>query len=136
MDFTFLDNLVKEVQFKTSRSGGKGGQNVNKVATKVELLLDVANSYVLSQEQKELISQKLQNKIDSEGILHIVVQSERTQLGNKTIAIHKFKEAIKQSLIKPKKRMKTKPSKQSKVERLKAKKYRSEIKMGRKKYDI
>ena len=83
--------LYTELTFKTSRSGGSGGQNVNKVSTKVLLEFDVVNSKVLEEVQRETIQEKLANKINSEGILQIVSQTERTQLKNKKIAVDKFK---------------------------------------------
>ncbi len=122
-----------EFSFKTSRSSGSGGQNVNKVSTKVELDFDVVNSTLLSPEQKEVILNKLGNRITKDGILQIIVQAERSQLGNKEIAVKKFYELLNKCFVVVKKRKATKPSKGAKEKRLSTKKRDSEIKKSRKK---
>ena len=123
-----LLNLENELKFLAVRSGGKGGQNVNKVSTKIELYLDVINSVVLSEEEKSLIISKLKTRVSSDGILRIVSQTERSQLQNKIIAKKKFFDLLAQAFKKEKKRRKTNPSKASKITRLKVKKIISEKK--------
>ncbi len=127
-------DLDKEFVFKTSRSGGKGGQNVNKVSTKVELCFDVWNSMLLNEDQKRLVLSKLKNKISKEGILSVVSQAERSQLNNKELAVEKFYELIAKAFFVPKKRKPSKPSKGVKEKRLKEKKKRSERKVSRGKF--
>ncbi|PLX11848.1 MAG: aminoacyl-tRNA hydrolase [Marinilabiliales bacterium] len=122
------DQIVKELNFKATRSSGSGGQNVNKVSTKVEFRFDISNSTVLTDNQKDIINSKLKNRISSEGILIITSDSERTQLGNKRKVVELFLELMEKSLKKPKKRLKTKPSRASKEKRLKEKKINAEKK--------
>jgi ribosome-associated protein len=128
-------SLDAECSFKTSRSGGAGGQHVNKVSTKVQLDFNVAQSAILSESQKELILRKLASRITKEGILQIVAQAERTQMGNKDAAIDLFYELINKALTPPKPRKATRPTKSSVQRRLTAKKRDSDIKGLRKKWE-
>lgn len=130
MDATLL---FSELVFKTSRSGGAGGQNVNKVSTKVEIVFDIAASQVLSEEEKALLLSKLAGKLTIEGKLRLVSQSERTQIGNKKVVLEKFRLMIGKAFIIPKKRKPTKVSKAAKERRLASKKRDSEIKQLRRK---
>ena len=124
--------LESEFTFKTSRSGGSGGQHVNKVSTKVELDFDVINSKILTDEQKNIITTKLSSRITIEGILQVICQTERSQLRNKMAAIEKFHELIDSCFVVLKKRKATKVSKAVKERRLLAKKRTAEIKKLRK----
>jgi ribosome-associated protein len=118
---------LRKLRFKFSRSGGKGGQNVNKVETKVELLFDVGNSSVLTPTQKELIRHRLRSHIDDDGIIHLEVQESRSQWQNREIALRKFTALLEQSLRPIKKRIKTSVPVSSQHERLVVKKRRSRI---------
>ncbi len=125
------DLLHAELKFKAVRSSGKGGQHVNKVSSKVELYFKVKKSLQLNEEQKEMILEKLSNRINADGVLLLESQETRSQLRNKEIAIEKFHELISKALKKKKKRIKSKPSAAVVARRLEGKKMVSEKKQMR-----
>jgi ribosome-associated protein len=132
---THIPDLEPEITFKTSRSGGKGGQNVNKVSTKVELNFVVADSQLLSEEQKIILLEKLAGRLTKDGMLQIVSQTERSQPGNKRVAIEKFYALLNECLIVRKKRKPTKVPRAVKEKRLLQKKRNAEIKRLRRSND-
>lgn len=123
---------TSEFRFSTSRSSGPGGQNVNKVNTRVELRLNIPSSSSFSDEEKTIITDKLKNRINNEGDLLIVSQSERTQLRNKEKAIERLYSLLAGALTVKPKRKATKPSQASKAKRVDEKKKRGLIKSLRK----
>lgn len=126
------EDLLNEIYFKTSRSKGPGGQNVNKVESRVDLIFDVAGSKVLNDEQKETVFRKLRNRISNDNLLRLQCDETRSQLKNKEIVSKRFLELIEKALFTRKKRIPTKPGKASRENRLKQKKKLSEKKDLRK----
>jgi ribosome-associated protein len=133
MNFTKAD-LQKEVIYKTSRSGGKGGQNVNKVSTKVELLFDINQSLLFTDDEKQLLRIKLQSRFNKDGYVQVVCEEERSQYLNKEKALEKLSVILEKSLHQQKKRKATKPTKAMIAARLENKRIQSAKKAGRKRH--
>jgi ribosome-associated protein len=130
------EKIIKELQFKAVRSSGAGGQHVNKVSSKVELLFDLQNSTVFTEEEKELLIQKLKSKLTKENVLLLSCDESRSQHKNKEIVIKRFLALIINSLKVPKRRKATKPSKSSVQKRLDKKKKHAYKKAFRRKPEI
>lgn len=130
------DILLQELTFKAVRSSGAGGQNVNKVASKVELIFNLVDSLGFTDDVKERLVNKLQNRLTKEGVLLLQCEDSRSQHKNKELVIKRFFELIKNALIIPKKRIPTKIPKSVIKKRLKSKRNLSDKKTNRKKPDV
>ncbi|HEY3403022.1 MAG TPA: alternative ribosome rescue aminoacyl-tRNA hydrolase ArfB [Ohtaekwangia sp.] len=126
-----INDLTSELKFTTSRSSGPGGQNVNKVNTKVTVAFNVHQSQLLTEEEKETINQKLASRLTKEGVLLLSSQDKRSQLENKEAVVAKLEKLLTQAFTKQKKRKTTKPSKSSVQNRIKEKKQHAEKKKWR-----
>lgn len=134
MTTPLMNDLMPELEFQVSRSSGPGGQNVNKVNSRVTLRFDVPNSIALTADQKEWLIKKLASRLTSEGVLMFSVQDQRSQLQNKEAAIARFNDIIVRAFTPVKKRKATKPTKSSSKKRVESKKKHAEKKKWRQKF--
>ncbi len=126
------ENIAKEFNYSASRSSGPGGQNVNKVNTRVELRFNIPASEFLNEQQKQILQSKLKNRVNTEGELVLNSGSERSQWRNKTKVTDKFFQLIEKALTPAKQRVKTKPTAASRLKRIESKKKTAQKKQWRK----
>ncbi|MFN0254627.1 alternative ribosome rescue aminoacyl-tRNA hydrolase ArfB [Pedobacter ureilyticus] len=129
-------DILKVVSFKTSRSGGKGGQNVNKVSSKVELIFNIDEAYFFTDDEKARLKEKLASRLDGEGLLHVVSQEDRSQLLNKQRTVLKLIAILKAGLAVQKARKATKIPKAVKEKRLASKAANAQKKESRRKFNF
>ncbi len=122
---------MSELHFRFARSSGPGGQHVNRSATQVELLFDMANSPSINETQRQRVLRRLKSRIDKDGILHLVSQETRSQLRNREEVTARFQALMREALRVPKRRLPTRPTRASREQRLKEKRRHGEIKRGR-----
>lgn len=130
------NRLLSEFKFTSSRSSGAGGQNVNKVNSRIELHFNLDESNVFTSDEKQILKFKLANRINSEGEIFMASSVERSQLQNKERVIQRFFELVERALIPKKKRIKTNPTQASKIKRLEGKKLLSQKKQMRERPDL
>ena len=130
------EKIISELSFKAVRSSGAGGQNVNKVSSKVVLTFDLKNSQALTEEEKLLVEIKLSSRLTTDAVLILNCDEDRSQLRNKEIVTKRFLELIKNALLIPKERKPTKIPKSVIRKRIKEKKNISDIKKSRRKPDF